>query len=281
MRLSHNIPSLNIFTGYSNAVAKQSTALQRISSGLRVSSAKDDPTGIARSETIDIQVRGLQIANKNLQDGASMLQTTEGGLNEISSSLQRIRELTVQANNGSSDDTDKQNIQNEISQMIKNINDLSSSTTFNGVSLIGNTDPSLKPIMMAVGANPNDTLNVPTYNFSSNNIGDGVNVLSNIDVTTNSGADSALKVIDGAISQVTSARSKYGALENRFDTGQQETNEISDRLADASSDITDSDIAAEMVEYSKNGIIQNASTAMIAQTNKFPQDILKILENVR
>ncbi len=281
MRLSHNIPSLNIYSGYSKAVERQSTALQRISSGLKINSAKDNPKGLTSSETINMQVRGLQIANKNLQDGASMLQTTEGGLNEISSSLQRIRELTVQANTGTVNDSDKQIIQGEIGQMIKNIDDLSKGTTFNGINLIGNTDPSLKPVSTAIGANPYDLLDIPTYNFSSNNIGDGVNFLSNIDVTTKAGADSALGVIDGAINQVVAARSKYGALENRFDTGQQETSEISDRLTSASSDLTDTDVAAEMIEYSKNGIIQDASTAMIAQTNRFPQDVLRILDNIK
>lgn len=279
MRLSHNMPSLNIYTGYSKAVVAQQKAMERISSGLKVSSSKDDPKGMSKSQKLNMQIRGLQMANRNLQDGASMLQATEGGLNEISSTLQRIRELTVQAASGTNNDSDKAVIQNEIKQMIQGVDQLAGGTSFNGNNLIDGSNT--KPVMLAIGPNPNDTLNIPIYNLNSNNIGDGVNHLKDIDVTTNIGANNALQVIDGAISTVVTARSKYGALENRLQSGQNGTEEISDRLTSAFSEITDADVASEMVELSKNSMIQQAGTAMMVQTNKFPQDILRILDNVK
>ena len=279
MRLSHNLPSLDIYTGYSKSIEAQQKAMNRISSGLKITSAKDNPDGMSKSEKLNMQIRGLQMANKNLQDGASMLQTTEGGLNEISSSLQRIRELTVQAASGTMSDSDKATIQSEINQMTKGIDDLAGGSSFNGRNLIDGSN--VNPVLMAIGANPNDTLTIPTYNLKSDSIGDGTNHLKDINVTTNLGAGDALKVIDAAISTVVTARSKYGALENRMESGQNSTNEISDRLTTASSEITDADIAAEMVELSKSGIMQQAGTAMMVQTNKFPQDILKILDNIR
>ena len=278
MRLSHNMPSLNIYTGYSKAVEAQRKAMERISTGVKISSSKDNPTGLAKSESINMQIRGLQMANRNLQDGASMLQSTEGGLTEISSSLQRIRELTVQAASGSNNDNDKAVIQNEIDQMVQGIDQLVEGTSFNGLNLINGAN---RPVMLAIGANPNDTLTIPTYNLNSNNIGNGSNHLKDINVTTSTGANNALEVIDGAITSVVNARSKYGALENRMDSGKQDTEAISDRLTSAFSDITDADIAAEMVELSKSSIMQQAGTAMMAQSNKFPQDILRILDNLK
>jgi len=272
------MPSLNIYTGYSKAVEAQRKAMDRISTGLKISHSKDNPTGLAKSESINMQIRGLQMANRNLQDGASMLQSTEGGLTEISSSLQRIRELTVQAANGSNSDNDKAVIQNEIDQMVQGIDQLVEGTSFNGLNLINGAS---SPVMLAIGANPDDTLTIPTYNLNSNNIGNGTNHLKDINVTTSTGANSALEVIDGAINSVVNARSKYGALENRMDSGKQDTEAISDRLTSAFSDITDADIAAEMVELSKSSIMQQAGTAMMVQSNKFPQDILRILDNLK
>ena len=281
MRLSHNMSSLNIYTGYANAINRRNESLGRISSGVKIAGAKDSPVGLAKSEKMDIQIRGLQMANRNMQDAASMLQTAEGGLNEITSSLQRIRELTVQARNGTNNDNDKAVIQSEIDQMVKSVDELSAGTTFNGINLINGNKASDNSIQLAIGANPFDTMEVPTFNFSSKTLGVNGKYVSDINVITDAGADSAINVVDAALSDVITARSKYGALENRFETGQQQTDELSDRVTEAYSDVVDTDLATEMVEYSKDGIIADASTAMIAQTNKFPQDILRILQNVK
>ena len=279
MRLSHNMASLNIFTAYSKASAEQSVSLNRISSGIKISNAKDSPVGFSESEKMNMQIRGLQMANRNLQDGVSMLQANDGGLNEITSTIQRIRQLTVQASSDSTTTEDKSNIQNEINAMIKTVDQLSGGTSYNGVNLLNNK--SGIPVNMAIGANPNDTVDIPTYDLSSNKIGDGKNYLSDIDVTTTAGAKSALDVIDGALDTVIGARSKYGALENTFASSQDNNTAISDKLTDAYSSIKDTDIATEMVQFSKDGIITDAGTAMLVQTNKFPQEILQILQNVK
>lgn len=281
MRLSHNLPSLNIYSNYAKAYAKGNDALGRISSGVKVAAAKDSPVGLVKGEKIDLQIRGLQMANRNLQDGSSMLQTAEGGMNEITSVLQRVRELTVQARSGTSTPEDKQTIQTEIDQMIKSVDELSSGTTFNGKNLIGGNAPDYKPIQMTIGSNAFDTVDIPTFDLSSSKLGLNGNYVSGINVTTAAGADSALGVVDAALETIVSARSKYGALENRFDTGVDETDGTSETLTKAYSSIMDADVAAEMMEFSKDNIISDASTAMLAQTNKFPQEVLQILGNIK
>jgi flagellin len=270
---------LNVFRTYSKALLAQGVSSNRISSGLQISSAKDNPMGLSASEKMNMQIRGLQMAGANLQDGVSMLQTNDGGLNEITSTLQRIRDLTVEAGNDTATPTDKNTIQNEIDAMIKTVDQLSAGTTFNGVNLIN--DKSGIPVSMATGSNPNETIDIPTYNISSNSIGADGSYLSTIDVTTSTGVKSALKVIDGAISTVSTIRSKFGALSNRFESSQFSTTELADKLTDSYSNVKDSDISSEMVQFTKNGIITDAATAILAQTNKFPQEILKVLQNVR
>ena len=136
MRLSHNIASLNVYAAYSKALEKQSIAINRISSGYKVNNAKDDPNAIAQSERMRMQVRGLQMAGQNAQDGVSMLQTAEGGLDGMTSMLQRVRELVVQSGNGSNTEDDKKTMQNEIDQMIAGMDETANNTEFNGVSLL-------------------------------------------------------------------------------------------------------------------------------------------------
>lgn len=286
MRLNHNLASLNIYYNQTKVLQRQSNALSMISSGLKVTSAKDDPNAISQSERLRMQIRGIQMASKNSQDGMSMLQTAEGSLQSINGALSRIRELTVQAGNDTSSPEDKATIQTEIEQMRNSINDTANNMEFNGVKLLSNVDsfgnPSGGVISMATGANVGDKVDIPMFNVTSANLIDSNgNTLDSIDVTQPGGADSALKTIDDIQGQLLSINSKYGALENRFESTYNNLNELSDKMDSADSSLRDADISTEMVEYSKDSILAEAGTALMAQTNKFPQDILKILENVR
>jgi flagellin len=287
VRINKNLASLNIYRSYSENLIKQSGALGRISSGIKINSSKDNPNAIAQSERLRMQIRGLQMAARNTQDGVSMLQTAEGGLEGITSSLQRVRELLVKTG-GATTPEDKETIQKEINQMLAGAEDMANDTEFNGVKLL--VDPPANPpdplnppndnkgskfIYTTTGANVGEKIEIPRYNLTT----EGLN-LSNGKVDVND-IDVSLENIDKALDVIISARSKYGALENRFESNYNSTLEIADKVQSAESGIRDADMAEEMMGYAKYNILIEAGNAMMAQSNKFPQDILRVLENVR
>lgn len=289
MRLSHNLASLNIYYAYTKSINNQSTALSRISSGKKINSALDDPNNFAKSERLNIQVRGLQAGAKNSQDGISMLQTAEGALNNISDDLQRMRELVVSSGNGSLTENDKKSIQMEIDQIKGNIDEIANNTEFNSIKLLNATTSSgsydnskpVSTVSAAVGGEIGDTVVIPRFNVTTAMKDSNGKTLQSLDVTEENSIDENLSLIDDAIKNVVHARSIYGGLENRFNNTYNNSNEISDKIEEAGSDLSDADIASEIMEYSKSGILINAGIAMMAQTNKFPQDILNILSRVR
>lgn len=284
MRLNHNMASLNIFRASSKVQQNQSVALERISSGYKVNNAKDDPAIIAQSERMRMQIRGLQMAGKNSQDGVSMLQTAEGGLDSMTNMLQRIRELVVQSGSGSNTVEDRKTIQNEIDQMIDGIDSIANNTEFNGKKLLSED----KELQMPIGANPGESVIIEQKNLTSSNIKtmDGKTLYQIksgelYNITDGNNLDNALGIIDNALNTIVSVRSKYGALENRFESSFQDINEMADRMEGADSNLRDADIAQEMMEFAKDNILSDAGNAMMVQSNKFPQDVLRILENVR
>ncbi|MBX4259218.1 flagellin [Clostridium estertheticum] len=282
MRINKNIASLNIYREYSKNLIKQNSSLGRISSGVKINSAKEDPNGLAQSERFRMQIRGLQMAANNTQDGISMLQTAEGGLEGITSSLQRVRELLVQAG-GATTDSDKANIQSEINQMVDGASDMANNTEFNGVKLLNVADPDhTDPVVigkitgnieMVTGVNVGEKIKIPKYDLTKDGLG-----LKNINA---SNTDESLKSIDDALKVIVDARSKFGALENRFQSSYDSITEITDKTQEAESGIRDTDMATEIMEYSKYNILAEAGNAMMVQSNQLPQNALKILENVR
>ena len=275
MRINKNIASLNIYREYSKNIKKQSTALGRISSGVKINSAKEDPNALAQSERLRMQIRGLQMAARNTQDGVSMLQTTQGGLEGITNSLQRVRELLVKAG-GTTSDADKTIIQSEIDQMIKGADDMANNTEFNKVKLLsGGANDGSVSIEAVTGANVGEKIDIPKYDLTT--VGLELNN-NNIDVDN---IDESLINIDKALAVVIGARSKYGALENRLESNYDSTIGMAEKIQSAESGIRDTDMAEEIMEYAKYNILIEASTAMMAQSNRLPQDALKILENVR
>lgn len=279
MKLSHNLPSLNVYSSQIKSEGLRSKALDRISSGYKINSARDGANEIAQSETMRMQIRSLDMAARNVQDGVSMLQATEGSLGNITDILQRMRELVV-----SSDDTktqfDKKVIQDELDQLKLGINELVKGNDFNGVNIINNTTG--ETLAMPSGSNPSDKIDIPTFNLNTNNLKDSAgNFVSGIDLTAGTTTNSALKTLDEAITHVSNVSSQFGAIENRFDTAYSDLNEMSDRVTGTESLIRDADLAEEMLNYSKSDLLVNAGLAMIVQTNKMPQEILQVLSNLR
>lgn len=270
--------SLNIHYGYKQNLVKNSTALERISTGSKINSAKDNPIKLGQSENVRIQLRGLQAAERNLQDGISMIQTADSAMGNINDVLIRMRELTVQAGNGTNTEEDKKAIQTEIEQLKEHIDKTAKNTEFNGNKLLvaegvtDNNNPTYKE--MQGGANVNDSIKVPQFNLSSKVLN-----IDSIDVIGDS--DGALELIDEAISTVNGARSRYGALQQRMETSANNLSQSGSNLEKAESEIRDADVALEMANLTKTNILVEAATAIMKQTNNFPNDVLRILENVR
>lgn len=283
MRLSHNLASINIYREQVKIQDKQSEAMNRISSGYKVNSAKDDPNVIAQSERMRMQIRGLEVAGENVQDGTSMLQTFEGGLDSMTSMLQRVRELSVKASNVATTSDDRSIIKGEIDQLIDGMDDIVKNTSFNGV----NPFTQNAKISMPSGANVGENIEIPLYKLDSASLlsetsgGTTKTLKDDLNFDSLSDANKAIEISDNALSKMLNVRAEYGAIENRFEDSYNNISEIADKLQGADSLLTDSDIAAEMLELSKDNILSEAGTAMMAQSNKLPQDVLRILENVR
>ena len=279
MRLNHNMSSLSIYNGYKKNLINNKSAIERLSTGIKINSAKDNPNKIGQSEQMRIQIKSLQAVQRNLQDGTSMLQTADGALQEVNNTLARIKELSVSAANGSKSESEKEIIQNEI-------DDLANNTEFNGVKLLcdervpNNKYPMYKNIV--VGAMQGEQGRIPSFNIRTEILKDEKgNTLKDIDVRTAEGVSSALEVVDESIKTVSSIRSRYGAMSNRLETTAENISSNEQVFERADSNLRDSDIALEMAELAKTQILNDTSLALISQSNNLPQDALRILERVR
>lgn len=286
MRLNQNMSSLNIYRNYKKNLGLQSIALNRLSTGNKINSSKDNPNKLAISEGLRMQIRGLQSAERNLQDGVSMIQATDGALNTISETLIRIKELTVQGSNGTLTNEDLNSIQAEIDQLKKHIDYTTKNSSFNGVNLINSNKVSNNdyPIHIphVIGANVKEEIKIPVFNVTTDVLKDEKgNTLKSLDVTKKEDKDKNLSVIDEAIKSVNSIRSRYGAIQNRMETSTENLSSTSLNLEKAESKVRDADLALEMAEYSRTSILHQTSIALMSQSNGFPQDVLRILENIK
>ena len=282
MRLHTNIMSLNVFRNYRNTVRENSSTLARISSGTKLLSAKDNPNKLSQSEGLKMQIRALSVASKNLQDGVSMMQTADGGIDSISSSLIKMRELVISAGNSSLNNEDRVLIQKEIENIKAGIDDIANNTEFNGVKLLGyeevknNENPIT--IAMTSGSNVGDKINIPRYNLSSDRLKDKEgNSIKDINIEEGD-ITKALSVIDSSISNVSAARSKFGALANTFESLSSNHESSKVMLERSKSNIESADIAKEMMEFTRTNVLMEAGNAMLAQTNNLPNDALRVLE---
>ncbi|ETI89112.1 flagellin [Clostridium butyricum] len=278
MRLSHNMFSLSIYRTYKGRITDESKALNNISTGSKLSSAKDNPAKIGKNETLKIQVLTNDAASKNIQDTNSMLQTFDASLQEINNSLNRMRQLTVSAGSGALTDDDKKIIQNEIDSIKKDITDLSNNTEFNGIKLsnVGSSSLNLEPtktIKSAIGNMDDESIDIPIFDISTSNLG-----IEDLDINN---LDESIGAVDKATQMVSKIRSKYGSIQNRLEGTADYLSNKDINIQTAQSRIGDADIAEEMMNYSKNQLLVNSSIGLLAQSNNFPKDCLNILANVK
>lgn len=278
MRININMKSLGIYSGYKKNIAANAAAMEKISSGKKINSAKDNPLKIEQSENFRMQIRALEMANKNLQDSTSMIQVADTAMGTISEALIRMKELTVQAANEITNEADRKLIQDEIDVLRAHIDDTAKNTEFNGNKLLvnGNVTDNSKPdyVEMQIGANVGDSIGIPFFNVSSEALG-----IDKLDVVND--ATKALNSIDEALKDVNGCRAKYGAVQNRLENSIEITSSSSYIYEKSSSDINDADIALEMAEIARTSILMESATAMMAQSNNFPKDMLNILANLR
>jgi flagellin len=262
LRINSNVDAVQAHRHLSATSDAISKSMERLSSGLRINKAADDAAGLGISEKMRSQIRGLAQAQRNIQDGVSMVQTAEGNLDEVHSILQRVRELAVQYRNGSLSAAGKGAIQSEVDQLSAEITRIGNAAVFNGVSLLS----AATSVTFQVGANDNETIAI---SFSSLATAVG-NAYSNM-------ATASLAAIDAAVDAVTQMRSGLGAVQNRLDHALSVTGIYQENLTSAESRIRDVDMAEEMVTLTKNQILQQAGTAMLAQANQAPQSVLSLL----
>lgn len=278
MRININMKSLGIYSGYKKNITANAAAMERISSGKKINSAKDNPLKIEQSENFRMQIRSLEMANKNLQDSTSMIQVADTAMGTISEALIRMKELTVQAANEVTNEADRKLIQDEIDVLRSHIDDTAKNTEFNGNKLLvnGNVTDNSKPdyVEMQIGANVGESIGIPFFNVSSETLG-----IDKLDVVND--ATKALNSIDEALKDVNGCRAKYGAVQNRLENSIEITSSSSYIYEKSSSDINDADIALEMAEIARTSILMESATAMMAQSNNFPKDMLNILANLR
>ncbi|KIL18644.1 MULTISPECIES: flagellin Hag [Bacillus] len=286
MRINHNIAALNTLNRLSANNGASQKNMEKLSSGLKINRAGDDAAGLAISEKMRGQIRGLEMASKNAQDGISLIQTAEGALTETHSILQRVRELVVQAGNTGTQDaaTDLKAIQDEINALVEEVGGEAGSkgiadrTQFNGKNLLDGTFATDK-LTFQIGANSGQQLSVNIDSMKAADLGSATVKISNIDVTdfATTSFDNQLDGVDAAINQVSSQRAKLGAVQNRLEHTINNLGASSENLTAAESRIRDVDMAKEMSEFTKNNILSQASQAMLAQANQQPQNVLQLL----
>ncbi|MEB2357326.1 flagellin Hag [Bacillus pumilus] len=280
MRINHNIAALNTLNRLSANNGASQKNMEKLSSGLKINRAGDDAAGLAISEKMRGQIRGLEMASKNAQDGISLIQTAEGALTETHAILQRMRELTVQAGNtGTQQTEDLTAIKDEMDALIEEIDGIGDRTQFNGKTLLdGSFAQGTADLVFQIGANSGQQLTINIDSMKSADLGTTV-AISAIDVTdfATTSFDNQLKGIDEAINQVSSQRAKLGAVQNRLEHTINNLGASGENLTAAESRIRDVDMAKEMSEFTKNNILSQASQAMLAQANQQPQNVLQLL----
>ncbi len=271
--INTNIMSLNTQRALNMSQGSMQTSLERLSSGLRINRAKDDAAGLAISERFTAQIRGLEQANRNANDGISMLQTAEGAMAEIANALQRMRELAVQAINDTVSAADKASLDDEYQALANEIDRNTNSTEFNGVSVIG----AVATLTFQIGfeADANNQVTVTTADVAA-----ASGVVSAIAgaISTKASASYMVGAIDIALNKLSEIRADFGAAQNRLESTIRNNANIVENQSAARSRILDADFARETANLTRTQILQQAGTAMLAQANKLPQNVLSLLQ---
>ena len=267
MRINTNISSQFTQMHLNNANDKLNQVMERLASGSRINSAKDDAAGLAISTRMTSQIRGMDVAARNAQDGISMLQTTEGGLATVNNILQRMRELAVQSDNGTNSSTDQAALQAEFAQLGAEIENISTTMDFNGISVFAGTTVSLH-----IGSDSGDTMNVAIAAMDTAALG-----ISTDDISTAAGAAAAITNLDSALQDISDERANLGASMNRLEFTIDNLNTMNTNLSAARSRIEDADMAKETSELTKQRILSQSGLAMLSQANQNPQMVLSLL----
>ncbi len=298
MRINNNIPALNthrMMTINTNSLEK---ALEKLSSGKRINKAADDAAGLAISQKMEAQIRGLRQASRNALDGISLIQTAEGALNEVHAMLQRMRELAVQGANGVYSEDDLEAIANELKELTEQIDKIANDTEFNGIPLLkGNLnieDTTIDKLRLQIGANEGQYIEIDMSEINIT-VGDdeseGLKLIDGIIIKDNDNGfkvteeklepemfEDTIIIYDDAIAKVSFHRSKLGAYQNRLEYTIKNLDNTTENLTSAKSRIEDADMALEMSEFVKLSILQQAGTAMLSQANQLPQSVLQLLQ---
>jgi flagellin len=270
--INTNLVSLNAQRHLNSSQSSLATSMQRLSSGLRVNSAKDDAAGLAIAERMNTQVRGMNVAIRNANDAISLSQTAEGALGKVGDMLQRMRELAVQSANATNSPEDRDTLQAEYAQLGAEITRTIDTTRFNGQPILS----SASTLTFQVGADSGDQVDITTSDLTAGDIAGAV--AESIDGTDNTNPLAAMDAIDLALTEVNDARASYGAAQNRFEAVIGNLQIASENQAAARARIMDADFAAETANLSRAQILQQAGNAMVAQANQLPQQVLSLLQ---
>lgn len=294
--INTNVSSLNAQRHLTSSQSSLNTSMERLASGQRINSAADDAAGLAIANRQTAQIRGLDQAVRNANDGISLIQTAEGALNESTNILQRMRELSIQASNGIYSDDDRTTLQDEVTELVAELDRIASDTAFNGEKILNGdkaltpagadpaTDPAVEGILLQVGSEANQTIGLSIASVATADLGTGMGTgtvsaaIADVDIATADGAQSAIAVIDDALDGINGIRAELGAKSNRLDFTVSNLMNISENSAAARSRIMDADFAAETAELSRSQVLQQASQAMLAQANAKPQQVLSLLQ---
>ncbi len=269
--INTNTLSLNAQRNLNASQSSLATSVQRLSSGLRVNSAKDDAAGLAIAERMNAQVRGMNVAIRNANDGISLAQTAEGAIGQISNMLQRMRELAVQSANATNNAGDRGNLNSEYQQLASEINRTISGTKFNGTAILATATTQV----FQVGANNGDTVSITPTDLSANA---NITAVTGGDLNSVVAANTALTKIDLALTDVNTERATYGAVNARFESIINTLQVAVENQAASRGRIIDADFAMETANLSRTQILQQAGSAMVAQANQLPQQVLSLLQ---
>ncbi|MBC7623989.1 MAG: flagellin FliC [Aeromicrobium sp.] len=271
--INTNVNSLTAQRNLASSQMSQATSMQRLSSGLRVNSAKDDAAGLAIAERMNTQIKGMNVAIRNAGDAISLAQTAEGGLGKVTDSLQRMRELAVQSANATNSAGDRANLNAEYQALNAEVTRVLSGTNFNGASVLN----AAATLSFQVGANNSatDQISVSTTNLTA---GAGVSGVSAGAITTTAASLTAMNDIDTAIGEITNARATFGAAQNRFESVITNLQVSAENQAASRGRIVDADFAAETANLSRTQVLQQAGMAMVAQANALPNNVMQLLK---
>lgn len=267
MRVNTNMNAMIAHNQMNKNTALSGNAMEKISSGLRITKAGDDAAGLAISEKMRAQIRGMEQASRNTQDGVSLVQTAEGAMEETGNILQRMRELAVQGANDTNIDKDREKIQAELDQLTEEIDRIGTTTKFNGTDLL-----KTGTLTLQVGANAGEIIAIDLVQIDTNAL-----TVNAIDVSTAGAASTAISDIDNAIEALNKNRATFGAYQNRLETTVSNLTTASENLTAAESRIRDVDVAKEMINLSKLNILSQAAQAMVGQAKQQPEGVLQLL----